>query len=273
MPWSAGVFTRSDLPAGTQTGPTIWQQEAVLVEYIRADQHDNHDQDLAAGINACLNKNGQNSPTANIAWGGFKITNLGQATGNTDAAQWGQVLGSLTLNPSTFVLTATSRGGTTMATVNLTPLTGGGGSGAPQNASYLTLGLSGGLTSERVLTPQSGDLTLTDGGPNGNAVLGLANTAVTPGTYSNPQITVDAKGRISLAANGPNASGVVDVLGAYPVFASPINADNSIYRISIANAQVNGSGVVMQATHVNPTSPTFAADLISALVAAGIMAP
>jgi hypothetical protein len=36
---------------------------------------------LAQGINACLNKNGQNSPTANIAWGGFKITGL--AAGDT----------------------------------------------------------------------------------------------------------------------------------------------------------------------------------------------
>lgn len=273
MPWSAGVFTRSDLPAGTQTGPTIWQQEAVLVEYVRADQHDNHDQDLAAGINACLNKHGQNSPTANIAWGGFKITNLGTATGNTDAAQWGQVVGTLTLDPVTYVLTATSRAGAVMATVNLTPLTGGGGSGAPQSASYVTLSLTGGLTAERVLTAQSGELTLVDGGANTNVTLGLANTAVTPGTYTNPQISVDSKGRITLAANGPAPTGIQQLTTIDPLFAIPLNVQGSIYQLSIADMAVGQKGVAQQAAAVNPASPTFAADLITALKVAGLMAP
>lgn len=47
---------------------------------------------MAQGINACLNKNGQNSPTANIAWGGFKITGLGAATANGDAVRWEQIV-------------------------------------------------------------------------------------------------------------------------------------------------------------------------------------
>jgi len=47
---------------------------------------------LAQGINACLNKNGQNSPTANIPWGGFKITGLGAATANGDAVRWEQIV-------------------------------------------------------------------------------------------------------------------------------------------------------------------------------------
>lgn len=273
MPWNAGVFTRTDLPAGTQTGPTIWQQEAVLVEFIRADQHDNHDQDLAAGINACLNKNGQNSPTANISWGNFKITNLAPATGNTDAAQWGQVVGSLALDPVTFILTATSRAGSVMATVNLTPLSGGGSTGAPQSASYVTLGLTGGLTAERVLTPQAGELMLVDGGANSTVTLGLANTAVTPGTYSNAQVTVDAKGRVTLISNGPAPTGIQQLTTIDPLFAIPLNQSGSIYQISIADMAVGQKGVAQQAVAVNPASPTFAADLVAALKTAGLMAP
>ena len=50
---------------------------------------------------------------------------------------------------------------------------GGGGGGAPTNASYLTMGSDGTLTAERALAAGTG-LTLTDGGANGNATLANA---------------------------------------------------------------------------------------------------
>jgi hypothetical protein len=89
MSWNgSGVFSRTD---GTRTGATVWAQaKAALVKIIAAD-HDTHDQDLATGINACLTKNGENSPSANINWGGFKITNLAAGTSSTDAARFGQI--------------------------------------------------------------------------------------------------------------------------------------------------------------------------------------
>lgn len=46
--------------------------------------------DVATGITQSLNKNGENVPTANISWGGFKLTNLAQAAANGDALAWGQ---------------------------------------------------------------------------------------------------------------------------------------------------------------------------------------
>ncbi len=52
----------------------------------------------------------------------------------------------------------------------------GGGGGAPTNAEYVVLSLDGTLTDERVLVGGAG-LTLTDGGPNGNATLDVVANA------------------------------------------------------------------------------------------------
>jgi hypothetical protein len=103
LSWSGSTFTRTD---GTRTGSTVWTQARDASVKINAADHDAHDQDLAAGIQACLKKDGGNSPTANIPMGGFKLTGLPAGTSGTDSAALGQGLLAVT-SSGTDTITAT----------------------------------------------------------------------------------------------------------------------------------------------------------------------
>lgn len=118
MPWSGGTYTRNN---GTYSGSTVWQSDAAAAVKIRADRHDTHDQDIATGINNCLTKDGQNSPTQNISWGNFKITSLGNGTATTDAAAYGQTITALAWSGAT--ITGTRSTGNLTITVTAANIT------------------------------------------------------------------------------------------------------------------------------------------------------
>lgn len=95
MPWNGSApnktFGRTD---GTRTGSQTWREADAAGVDIVSDDHDTHDQDIADGLNQALLKDGGNTATANIPMGGFRFTNLGDATALTQAATGKQVLNS-----------------------------------------------------------------------------------------------------------------------------------------------------------------------------------
>ncbi len=58
MAWSGGTFSRTN---GVNSGTDVWEQDKLEPVNILASRHDTHDQDLATGINACVNKDGSNA--------------------------------------------------------------------------------------------------------------------------------------------------------------------------------------------------------------------
>lgn len=83
----AGSCVRTD---GTRSGATVWQQARDAGVPIRAQDQDTHDQGLAEGIEATLNRNGENSIAADISWGSNRITSLAEGTTTADAVNVGQ---------------------------------------------------------------------------------------------------------------------------------------------------------------------------------------
>lgn len=79
MSWSLGTYTRFG-------GATKWGDDRDASVEIEAGIHDSHDEDLAAGINACLTKDGSNAATGDLNLGTNKITNVADPTNAQDAA-------------------------------------------------------------------------------------------------------------------------------------------------------------------------------------------
>jgi len=81
--------------------------------------------DVAAGITACLAKNGENVPTANLPMGGFKITGLGAPTANGDALAYGSPMGAISGTTGTFSGAVSGTTGTFSGNVQMASANGG----------------------------------------------------------------------------------------------------------------------------------------------------
>lgn len=62
-----------------------WTDDAAANIKIKADRHDQNDDDIAAGLSKALTRDGQSQVTADISFNGHKLTNVGTPTQPNDA--------------------------------------------------------------------------------------------------------------------------------------------------------------------------------------------
>jgi hypothetical protein len=81
------VFTRTD---GTRSGAAVCAEEKLALLNDTAALADLRENDLAAGLNLCLTRDGGTTPTTAIPFNDQRLTGLGAATARTDAMRLAQ---------------------------------------------------------------------------------------------------------------------------------------------------------------------------------------
>lgn len=94
MAWGSGTYTRVG-------GTTHWVDDKNAAINIVASRHDTNDEDIATGINQCINKDGSNAFTGNANLGSKKLTAVADATLRSDAPNLGNVQDSLGVGVTT----------------------------------------------------------------------------------------------------------------------------------------------------------------------------
>lgn len=108
MTWSAGTYSRSDGTSGCAND----EAGGIGITSAKMDYRLN---EITTGINTCLTKDGENSPTADISWGGKKITSLANGAATADAINMGQ------FQAGSAIWGGVAGGTSTALTLSLTP--------------------------------------------------------------------------------------------------------------------------------------------------------
>ncbi len=150
---------------------------------------------------------GANTALSNLTSVAINTTLLPGTAGTVDLGSSTLPFGSIyfsgasgTPASNNFTLTGTATGARTITFPDATGTVclstgncvGGGGGAAPSGASYLTLGLDGNLSNERVLTAST-NISVTDGGANGNLSIAVINNPTFSGLVTaNGGVTIEA---------------------------------------------------------------------------------
>lgn len=167
-------------------------------------------------------------------------------------------------NANTGVVTITNTG--------VTQLTAGTGIVLSGNTGNITISSTGGngngsggtVTSISIVGANSNARITAAGSPittSGTITLDLANSGVTAGTYTYPTLTVDDFGRVTAAANG-NSVGTVTSVAVTPgtgiqVTGSPITTSGTITVVNTGVTRLNaGTGISLSSSNGNVTVST-----------------